>query len=346
MLKVFIDDMLMPRLDWLQVEVTSSCNASCLYCPRPAMGNKWRNRHLDPALFKKLLPALKHTALAYLQGWGEPLLHPDFFDLVSMAKKSGCRVGTTTNGILVDAEMSRRIAASGLDVISFSLAGTGRRNDFWRRGTSLDGVVRAIGHLAEAREKSGSSGPEIHVSYLALRSNLEDLERLPKLLEGTAVSEVIVSTLDFIPGAGLGAEAFPPADRDGRATLRSLLREVSAEGEKRGLFVHYRLPGDKILGSPCSENPLRSAFISSDGSVSACVINGLPAEPMDARRGTDSMPYDPIIFGSLAEDSFSAIWRRKTYRTFRRKLEAGRPEPPCSGCLKLSAKYWTRFPYY
>lgn len=46
MLKELIDDMLMPRLDWLQVEVTSFCNASCLYCPRPAYGNTWRNRHL------------------------------------------------------------------------------------------------------------------------------------------------------------------------------------------------------------------------------------------------------------------------------------------------------------
>lgn len=132
-------------------------------------------------MFKKLLPTLKHTALAYLQGWGEPFLHPDFFDLVSLAKKSGCRVGATTNGILVDAGMSRRIAASGLDLISFSLAGTGRRNNFWRRGTSLDGVIRAICAVAEAREKSGAAGPDIHVSYLALRSNLGNQPGLPRV---------------------------------------------------------------------------------------------------------------------------------------------------------------------
>jgi hypothetical protein len=30
------------------------------------------------SLFRRLKPALKNTDLVYLQGWGEPLTHPDF----------------------------------------------------------------------------------------------------------------------------------------------------------------------------------------------------------------------------------------------------------------------------
>ena len=87
-----------PRLDWIQVEVTTHCQAACWYCPHTVYRDHWDSRHLDPATWRGILPALKRARLVHLQGWGEPLLHPDFFTLVSQAKAVGCQVGTTTNG--------------------------------------------------------------------------------------------------------------------------------------------------------------------------------------------------------------------------------------------------------
>lgn len=333
-LREFIDDMFLPHLDWLQVEITSRCNAACFYCPRTLYGSAWQNRHLALDVYKKLLPALKYTGLAYLQGWGEPFLHPDFLTMVDLAKKSGCQVGTTTNGTLVDDEKSRQIASSGLDVISFSLAGTSAQNDHFRRGTSLSGVLRAIKSVAAAREKANSGRPEIHVSYLLLKSNLADLQRLPDMLAGTGVAEVIVSTLDFIPDKSLAGEAFHSGDKSGLAGARSLLWEVSLEAEKRGLKIHHRLPGDETTAYPCTENPLRSAFVSAGGSVTPCVFKCLPVDPK-AVSSEAGLPNQPrTVFGSLAEESFSAIWRKKDYQAFRGGLEAGRLEPSCKSCLK------------
>ncbi len=346
MWKKIIDFLLMPDLDWLQVEITTFCNAACLYCPRTVYGSRWQNRHIDPAVFEKIGPALKRTGLAHLQGWGEPLLHPDFFRLVGLAKKSGCLVGTTTNGILMDDEKARQIAASGLDLISFSLAGTGPRNDAARRGTSLAGVLRAIESVAGARERSGTGRPAVHVSYLLLKSGLDDLARLPELLAGSGATEAVVSTLDFVPDESLAAEAFPPSDKRGLAAARSLIREVTREGEKRGLVIHHRLPGDRILGRPCAENPLRAAFISAGGLVSACVFGCLPAKDRQIEGEPGSPAGRGTTFGNLGDLSFSAVWRRRDYRSFRRKLEAGRPDQPCRTCPKLSGRTWTRFPFY
>ena len=176
-----------PRFDWLQLEVTTYCNAMCGYCPHAVYGDKWQNRHMSLETFKKLLPYLQKTGHVHLQGWGEPLLNPDFFVMVKLAKKAGCRVGTTTNGMLVDDTTAERIVASGIDVIAFSLAGAGERNDASRGGTGLEAVLAGIKRLQKEKERTGAREPAVHVAYMLLRSSLEDLGRLPDLLEDRGV---------------------------------------------------------------------------------------------------------------------------------------------------------------
>lgn len=334
LLKKFVDDFFMPELDWLQVEVTSYCNAHCFYCPHEIYRSTWRNRHIDLNVFKNLLPVLRYARLAFLQGWGEPFLHPDFFTLVSLAKRAGCLVGTTTNGVLVDAEMARKIVAGGMDVVSFSLAGTGPQNDIYRRGTTLAGVLRGIEALVAIREMSGVNKPAIHVSYLLLRSNLSELQRLPDLLADTAVSEVVISTLDFVPRKDLVGEAFLTKNIDELENVRSFLNGIVDRGRKIGLKIFFRLPGDAIRGSPCTENPLRAAFVSADGRVSPCVFTGIPVRELPGAE-KPFVAFQQESFGNVAEESFSTIWRKREYRNFRDSLAAGRVESPCRYCMKL-----------
>lgn len=49
--------------------------------------------------FDSLTPAFSLTDLVFLQGWGEPLLHPRFWDMVHRVKRAGCWVGFTTNAM-------------------------------------------------------------------------------------------------------------------------------------------------------------------------------------------------------------------------------------------------------
>jgi len=77
------DKMNSPVLDWIQVEVTTCCNSACSYCPHIAMGACLPNRHMPLDLFRELIPFIKYTKLIYLQGWGEPLLNQDLFEMGS-----------------------------------------------------------------------------------------------------------------------------------------------------------------------------------------------------------------------------------------------------------------------
>jgi MoaA/NifB/PqqE/SkfB family radical SAM enzyme len=117
----------MPWIDWIQVEVTLRCNAACTYCPRTVYRSTWENRDLSLDTFERLLPILAKTKMVHLQGWGEPLLHKQFFEIVASVKKAGCKVGTTTNGMMLDRPAISRLVESGIDHVAFSLTGIGEK---------------------------------------------------------------------------------------------------------------------------------------------------------------------------------------------------------------------------
>jgi MoaA/NifB/PqqE/SkfB family radical SAM enzyme len=328
--------LLMTRLDWVQVEVTSYCNAACIYCPHSVYQGQWASRHLPLATFRQLLPVFAKTRLVYLQGWGEPFLNPDFFEMIALAKQAGCQVGTTTNGMLLDAEKIIKLVESGLDLVAFSLAGTDKENDSIRQGTSLKKVLAAIEELHQAKEKLGRSKPAIHIAYMLLRSGMADLAKLPLVLQGLGVSQVVVSTLDFVARLELEAETVLTEKAGEYRELKALLRELEELAEPFGLKVHYQIkePGERRLF--CPENVQRALFVGSDGSVAPCVFTNLPlAGPVTYAFKGKELPYRRLTFGNLHELSLPAIWRQPAYAQFRRSFFTGNLVSLCQHCFKL-----------
>jgi MoaA/NifB/PqqE/SkfB family radical SAM enzyme len=328
--------LLMARLDWIQVEVTSHCNAACLYCPHTVYREQWAGRHMSLATFRQLLPAFAKSSLVYLQGWGEPFLNPDIFDLIALAKQASCQVGTTTNGMLLDADKIIKLVESGLDLVAFSLAGTDEENDASRRGTSLQKVLEVMAGLKQAKEKLGRSKPAIHVAYLLLRSGLANLVKLPLILQGLGVSQVVVSLLNFVPRQDLEAENVRPETAEEYHELKARLDEVTQLAEPFGMRVHYHLkaPGERQL--LCPENVQRALFVGADGSIAPCVFTNLPlAAPVTYVFQGQELPYRRLTFGNLQDLSLPAIWRQRPYANFRRAFFTGRPPAPCQACARL-----------
>jgi radical SAM protein with 4Fe4S-binding SPASM domain len=325
----------MPMLDWIQVEITSRCNASCLYCPRTAYGNRWPVKDLSPDLFHELLPFFATTRLVHLQGWGEPLLHRDFFAMIGHARKAGCRVSTTTNGMLLTRESITRLVASGIDHVAFSLAGIGTRNDEIRRGTEFNAILRVISEIAAAKKELNSDTPEVNVAYLLLRSELSSLEEIVPALEGRGIENIIVSTLDFVPARDLEGERITPKTEMEYGELKLKLDSLVEGGKRAGLTVHYRLadPGNK--NRTCTENIGRALVVSADGAVSPCVFTNIPASGVShIVEGCEEI-HERLTFGNLSEEPLSSIWRNERYAAFRRSFRKTL-HPRCRRCPKLA----------
>ncbi len=86
-----------------QLEVTNHCNLSCPACIRQDIRVKRPVGFLDLALVKKMIARgdFSGSYFVELQMYGEPLLHPQLFDIIRMVKLTGCKVGMSTNGVLL-----------------------------------------------------------------------------------------------------------------------------------------------------------------------------------------------------------------------------------------------------
>ena len=105
-------DFFQPReLECLQVEVTSCCMGRCVYCPHTTRSDAWKSRHMSPEIFAALWPVMTRAGRVHLQGWGEPFLNPHFMDFVSLARRAGCAVSTTTCGMVMNEKLAEDIVA-------------------------------------------------------------------------------------------------------------------------------------------------------------------------------------------------------------------------------------------
>jgi MoaA/NifB/PqqE/SkfB family radical SAM enzyme len=321
--------------DWIQLEVTSHCAAACGYCPHTVYRNNWSEQHFPLDLFRRLLPALARARLLYLQGWGEPLCHPSFDEMVSLAKSAGCRVGTSTNGMLLKESTIDSLLRTGIDFLTFSLAATGKRNDLIRTGTDIESVLNSIRLVRSKQAELGNQTLKIHIAYMLLRSELGHLNDLAALLLRVPVDQVVLSTLDFVPDSDFNQEVILPSDLAEFTQIRNRLDKVKRTAQQAGVNFHYYLGLKSIRVPTCTENIHRSAFIGVDGSLSPCVFANLPVRDVSHIVAGSSRRYRRRIFGNVGLESLDTIWRKPDYVSFRRSSGKDCPPELCAGCPKL-----------
>jgi MoaA/NifB/PqqE/SkfB family radical SAM enzyme len=144
-----------PTLLSANLEVTSRCNLRCTFCPTGNGSLRRPARHMEPDLFRRALEGAARLEFALLFQWGEPLLHPAFFDLARAARARGTRTLVTTNGTLLDDRRVRALLDAGIDRVTVSVDGdeeTHRRV----RGIPLSATRDAVRRLVAARDASGA----------------------------------------------------------------------------------------------------------------------------------------------------------------------------------------------
>ena len=315
-------------LDCIQVEVTSFCAGRCTYCPHTTMAETWKSRHMEADVFAALWQLMRVSERVHLQGWGEPLLHPRFFDFAALARKADCQVSSTSCGLIMNDEIAYKLAHSGIDTLAFSLVGTDTvSNDSGRVGVPFEKVCSAV-RMVKAAVKDMGYGPlDVHFAYLLLANRVEAVKSLPNLMEELDISTAVISSLDYIADKEQACLAFAPHEKQKIAEARSILQDVADKAARMERKIVFALPGAKAAAHAggCRENVTRSLYIDAEGMVSPCVYLNVPDNAENPNRR---------IFGSVLGTNILEIWQNEDFLTFREALVKNTPDSACLNCPK------------
>lgn len=106
------------RFKRIYVEIMNSCNLHCSFC----IGNQRASEHMSAGQFRLIAEQLRpYSEYLYLHVLGEPLMHPEFEEILQICEELEFRVNLTTNGTLLKERLPILKKASALRQINVSL---------------------------------------------------------------------------------------------------------------------------------------------------------------------------------------------------------------------------------
>jgi len=333
----------------VNVDVTRRCNLRCVGCryhsPEVSLPSPGDQTILDISfeLLEKLCDELKTmgTREFILIGEGEPLLHPNIFEIISMAKRAGFRTTLVSNGTLLDQNRIQCLLDSKLDVLRVSLwANSPEEYAQQYPGTDpvyFGRVLEGLKALHLHKKKSQSKVPYVIFHQPLNRYNFKKIDSRIDLAQDAGVNAVVFSPFYSQRGNLCSLSLSPEEERSlffNLIQLKKRIKPLPLNHRIDQTLLRYRIGKSVWEKLPCYIGWI-STRIKIDGSV-------LPCNPCN------------IIMGNLKETRFHEIWNNTSYRNFRRQamfregLASLSPHCDCEYCcfLDLNVKVHHFFKWF
>ena len=286
-----MSDVAIPAPRLVAWEVTRRCNLKCRHC-RASAGDCAVDGEFSLDEAKAVIDDIASFAkpVLILTG-GEPLMCEWIWDLIAYARERGMTPAVGTNGTLVDDEVARRLAASGVRRISVSLDFPDAVSHDEFRG--VEGAFdAAVSGIAAARR----AGVEVQVNTTVTRRNwrmLDEMHDLAVRLDAQALHPFLLVPTGR--GAGLSGEELGAAEYEEALGWVCRRQRTSPLELKPTDAPQYRRIAIQ-QGVACASRGRGClagtgfAFISHVGGVQPC-------------------GYFDMTLGNVRETPFSRIWR-------------------------------------
>ena len=164
---------------WI-VEPTNVCNLNCISCDNKSMPRKKGMMSLsDFKRYFKELQSIGVNTIEFDLG-GEPLLNPDVFEMIALAKKHNVKTFFSTNGYFLD-KYNQKIFDSGLTGILIDFDGMTKKSyETFRVGSDFEKVKKNIENFCAMKKELGLKSPSITLSFIINKHNETEIEEFRK----------------------------------------------------------------------------------------------------------------------------------------------------------------------
>jgi MoaA/NifB/PqqE/SkfB family radical SAM enzyme len=305
---------------YLNIDVTHRCNLKCAYCRwhSPLVTRPMLDRDapldLDPEIFERLCAGMERMGGTRMQfvGAGEPMLHPQFMQLMQSMQKHRLQSIVYTNGTLLTGKKCQALMDFAPGVIRISM-GAYSEDSYaamhpYQKPGMFGKILAGIARLAALKAERAARHPILELCIPIDRENMGRFVEMAKMAHEAGVNRIHYSVvLDFNQD---GLKPFSLNRREvalagmNLQNVRRYLDELGMLHNINDVLLRYETDR-KVFGKARCYTAWYYAFIKTNGQVTVC------------QRTQASM-------GDLNRETFSRIWNGAAYQGFRRQaLQAG-----------------------
>jgi MoaA/NifB/PqqE/SkfB family radical SAM enzyme len=304
-------------------------------------------RYLELPLIERLIKEVKTFHPTITLFGGEPLLHPQWEEVVKLIKGAGLRCNMISNGILLKKRAEEAVRL-GLDEIIFSLDGPAEVHDRIRGGKGVfRRALEGFRQLEKIKKKYGRKRPVVNVNTVIWEENQAILQEIveqaacfgaqtitfhhlifadQKAFDETEKISRVALAFGSPDWAGFILDELPRIDPEQIIAQKRLIEQAK---NAIPAFFYPNLTDEEIRSYYNSFNFLPSsykqrclspwmvAYVLPDGRVKPCLSLG-------------------YVMGDLHEASFKEIWNGERAMQFRCLLKQRGYFPVCPRCTEFS----------
>jgi MoaA/NifB/PqqE/SkfB family radical SAM enzyme len=165
---------------YAKIEIDQRCNLKCIMCFRESgiTSNEFMTLEYFKDVVDKLGPGLCEV---WPHGFGEPMIHPQFFEMMEYLKEKGIMWSVATNGTYLNSENNKKLLETGAKTVRISMD-AGKREEYERIrvGADFNLVMAGIMDLIRQRDEGGYKTKVALYSVVGVDTfkNVDDVVRL------------------------------------------------------------------------------------------------------------------------------------------------------------------------